>query len=59
MPTNLPTRDPGFYWILISNEPEPALWDGEGWAIVGSGELTNEPRVLRGEPILFSDAPTD
>ena len=51
------TRDPGHYWILISDEPEPAYWDGEGWAIIGGGKLTEEPEVLFPEPILPPDKP--
>ncbi len=52
-------RDHGFYWILIATDPEPALWDGEGWAIIGGGELTEEPEVLFPEPILPPDWPVE
>ena len=57
--TEAASRDPGFYWILIADEPKPALRDGSGWAFIGGGELTEEPRVLRRDPIVYSDAPAD
>lgn len=51
-------RDPGFYWILVADEPEPAHWDGEGWALIGGGEM-NDPKVLSEEALLFHDAPVE
>jgi hypothetical protein len=29
-------REPGFYWISLTNAHEVALWDGESWIVVGS-----------------------
>ncbi len=49
------TRNSGFYWILVADEPEPAWWDGEGWAMIGGGEVS-DPAVLHEDPIVF--APT-
>ena len=47
------TRYSGFYWILVADEPEPAWWDGDGWAVVGGGEVF-DPEVLDEDPIVFS-----
>lgn len=49
-------RDSGYYWILASDEPEPAYWDGTGWALIGGGEM-DDPKVLSKDPLLFHDAP--
>lgn len=55
-----PTMDryPGYYWILTSDEPEPAYWDGTGWALIGGGEV-EDPKVLSEEQLLFHDAPVE
>lgn len=52
----MPYPDPGIYWILVADEPEPAHWDGEGWALIGGGEV-EDPKLLSGEPLEFGDRP--
>lgn len=54
----MPYPDPGFYWILIDNQPEPALWNGNGWAIIGvDDDGMPDAKILSGEPLKFYDAP--
>ena len=45
---------PGYYWIdNRDNEPEPALWDGAAWALLGVAYADHEPTLLSREPIIF------
>lgn len=48
-------HDPGYYWILASDEPGPALWDGAGWALISGGEI-DDPKVLSEVALRFHDA---
>ena len=45
---------PGYYWIdNRDNEPEPALWDGTAWALLGIAHSDHELALLSREPIIF------
>jgi hypothetical protein len=45
---------PGYYWVDNGdNEPEPALWDGKGWALLGVANPIEVPKLLSPEPIIF------
>jgi hypothetical protein len=53
--TEQPNRDPGYYWVNWSSEPEPAMWDGKRWYFIGTGDDTpDRPIVLSEEPIMFT-----
>ena len=52
----MPYPDPGFYWILVSDEPEPAYYDGSGWALIGGAEM-DDAKILSGDPLEFQDQP--
>jgi hypothetical protein len=48
-------RDPGHYWIESPDgDPEPAYWDGTGWAFVGCDHSDVVPVVLSELPIAFT-----
>jgi hypothetical protein len=50
----LPDREPGYYWVNWSGEPEPAMWDGTRWCFIGTGDhAPDRPIVLSEEPIEF------
>ena len=37
-------REPGLYWVQIdlSDDPEPALWLGGEWQVLGTDEAFND-----------------
>ena len=41
-----PDRVPGFYWIDGGDEPEPARWDGERWALIGNAQAAVDADVF-------------
>jgi hypothetical protein len=50
-----PNRDPGYYWVNWSGEPEPAMWDGTRWYFIGTGDDTpDRPIVLSEKQIMFT-----
>ena len=41
-----PDRVPGFYWVDGGDEPEPARWDGERWALIGTDKGQDDADVF-------------